>query len=294
MCISNYRRRHLGSSGSVGAAGGNGSASATDGLRTYLLLDNRNVQQDGGARIVLGRVTKPASRKPVLTEEEQWEMRFDNMQPNVYYDADAKKWRAWYSTMSKCGGNVTGPGTNPALPPDCQALPSNCSADYNPTWHWRSIPRAGVFAYAESADGVAWTKPNLGKTEWPEGSGDTNNNILFAFGMGSTGGCGTGITLDTTSAPPPPWSPPVPRPPPPVRYAAHHVWRWATCHGAKLGPCRLPGCVLEECCVRHHAMAGCLVSQLFCGTARAVQPLRWPVRSFPVLWVAWCRMVHAD
>ena len=124
------------------------------------------------------------------------------MQPNVYWDRDESKWRAWYSTMSECGGNVTGPGRDSTLPPDCQALPSNCSSKFEPTWHWRDIQRAGVLAYAESsaADGIEWNKPELRLTEWPKGSGDKNNNILSSFGFGSTGGCGTGVLLDSSSA----------------------------------------------------------------------------------------------
>ncbi len=125
------------------------------------------------------------------------------MQPNVYWDRDNSTWRAWYSTMSECGGNVTGPGRDSTLPPDCQALPSNCSSNFEPTWHWRDIRRAGVLAYAESpVDGIQWTKPVLGLTEWPKGSGDRNNNILSSFGVRSTGGCGTGVLLDTSSAAP--------------------------------------------------------------------------------------------
>jgi hypothetical protein len=165
--------------------------------RTYLLLDSRNVQDSGSAKLVLGPVTKGTG--PLLTETERWEMRFDNMQPNVFFDGHASKWRAWYSTMSQCGGNITGPGRDPSLPPDCQALPSNCSADADPSWRWRCIKRAGAFAYAESTDGLVWEKPHLAHTEWPAGSGDTANNILFTFGFGSTGGCGTGIFLDTSS-----------------------------------------------------------------------------------------------
>ena len=69
----------------------------------------------------------------------------------------------------------------------------------NATWHWRCIKRAGGFAYAESRDGLSWDKPNLGRTEWPAGSGDTANNLLSTFGFGSTGGCGTGIVLDVSS-----------------------------------------------------------------------------------------------
>eukprot|EP01052_Picozoa_sp_SAG31_P017491 SAG31_NODE_1198_length_9441_cov_3.648897_2_plen_374_part_00 len=122
------------------------------------------------------------------------------MQPNVYWDQNRSKWRAWYSTMSECGTNHTGPGVDPSLPPDCQALPSNCSAPSDPSWHWRDIERSGVFAYAESSDGLLWEKPILGLTEWPKGSGNKTNNILSSFGVGSTGGCGTGILLDTSSA----------------------------------------------------------------------------------------------
>ena len=69
----------------------------------------------------------------------------------------------------------------------------------NATWHWRCIKRAGGFAYAESRDGLSWDKPNLGRTEWPAGSGDTANNLLSTFGFGSTGGCGTGVVLDVSS-----------------------------------------------------------------------------------------------
>ena len=162
-------------------------------LKTYLLLDSRNVQSSGGAELVLGPVRKHSGGgAPVLRETERWEMRFDNMQPNVYWDHNKSVWRAWYSTMSECGGNVTGPGIDPRLPPDCQALPSNCSAASEPDWHWRDIRRAGAFAYAESEDGIQWEKPKLGLTEWPAGSGDKANNILSSFGMGSTGGAGTG------------------------------------------------------------------------------------------------------
>ena len=184
------------------AAAAAAAPAAAPAWRTYLALDTRNLQDHGGSRLVLGPVTK--RQHPVLTEQERWEMRFDNMQPNVFFDRQTSKWRAWYSTMSECGGNITGPGRDPTLPPDCQALPSNCSADSDAAWHWRCIKRAGAFAYAESADvdALAWTKPHLGKTEWPAGSGDTANNILFTFGFGSTGGCGTGILLDTASGPP--------------------------------------------------------------------------------------------
>jgi hypothetical protein len=45
-------------------------SSAGNVLKTYLLLDSRNVQDSGGARLVLGPVRKHG--KPVLTEQEKW------------------------------------------------------------------------------------------------------------------------------------------------------------------------------------------------------------------------------
>ena len=44
-------------------------------LRTYLLLDSRNVQDSGGAKLVLGPVRKRPGGQPVLTEQKKWEMR---------------------------------------------------------------------------------------------------------------------------------------------------------------------------------------------------------------------------
>ena len=90
-----------------------GLCSRAQAPQTYLLLDSRNVQDGGGARLVLGPVGKPDGERPLLTETEPWELRFDNMQPNVFHDGEAGRWRAWYSSFSSCGGkwaNHTGPG----------------------------------------------------------------------------------------------------------------------------------------------------------------------------------------
>ena len=46
--------------------------------KTYLALDSRNIQDAGGAELVLGPVTKTHSA--LITEQQPWEMRFDNMQ----------------------------------------------------------------------------------------------------------------------------------------------------------------------------------------------------------------------
>lgn len=40
---------------------------------------------------------------------------------------------------------------------------------------------ANFTCYAESKDGIHWTKPNLGMVEYPKGSGDKNNNIVIGL-----------------------------------------------------------------------------------------------------------------
>ena len=62
--------------------------------------------------------------------------------------------------------------------------------------------RNGLFCYAESSEAFPtrqFTKPSLGITDWPPGSGNKSNNIVLNLGDCAGGGCGTGITLDTES-----------------------------------------------------------------------------------------------
>lgn len=109
-------------------------------------------------------------------------------------------------------------------------------------------------------------------TEWPAGSGNRSNNILFTFGMGSTGGCGTGITLDTTSAAPPLG----PAPPTPGGGGTCQSWnetQYSDCeayrHGSKLnhttcggGPHNtLPNLNLADCRTACAAQSTCSTIQ---------------------------------
>ena len=93
-----------------------------------MLLDDRNVISSD-ARFVLGKVEKHPGN-PMITEGyasgREYEMRFDNMQPNVWHDPAVNKWRAWYNSFSSCGGNLTGPNHDPLAPVDCQAFASHC------------------------------------------------------------------------------------------------------------------------------------------------------------------------
>lgn len=186
--------------------------------RTYLALDDRNVLDAGGAELVLGPVTKEAS--DLIAEVEPWEMRFDNMQPNVWYDETQSTWRAWYSTFSSCKfDNLThypGPGHNASIPLQCQAQQSQCNltapkpAPKPPpppaTLDADKLPiakgRNGLFLYAESKELTPikpFVKPSLGLWPWPPESTNTSNNIFLNLGDCAGGGCGTGITMDLES-----------------------------------------------------------------------------------------------
>jgi len=81
----------------------------------YLLLDDRNIIEGfSTAEIVLGKVEKVkggAGMGSMIHDgdpERPYEMRFDNMQPNVWYDPALRKWRAWYSSFTDCGGKPKG------------------------------------------------------------------------------------------------------------------------------------------------------------------------------------------
>lgn len=148
---------------------------APDGVK-YLLLDDRNVITTT-ATLVLGEVRK----NPVgalIKEERDYEMRFDNMQPNVWFDPWLKKWRAWYSAFTSCSAPKT-------AVPYCNNAPQQCGSVTDTAKNHAG--RGSGLLYAESDDGITWTKPNLNKTMW---KGSTANNLLELDGMT------TGIYLD--------------------------------------------------------------------------------------------------
>jgi hypothetical protein len=134
-----------------------------------MLLDDRNVI-NSDAKLVLGKVTKhPVGA--MIKEERDYEMRFDNMQPNVWHDPKYKggKWRAWYSAFTSCSKPKT-------TIPYCNNAPQTCGSRSNGS----KASRGSGLLYAESDDGITWTKPNLGMTEW---KGSKDNNLIELSGM---------------------------------------------------------------------------------------------------------------
>jgi hypothetical protein len=118
---------------------------------TFLLLDPRNIiETHGSTELVLGAVHKEPAN-PLLTEEKPWELQFNNMQPSVWFDETDQTWKAFYNMFSTC---------EPASAKSCQAPKKASACDSNMVYDAKS--RTGSLCYAESRDGITWTKPSLG------------------------------------------------------------------------------------------------------------------------------------
>ncbi|MBN1348079.1 hypothetical protein JXJ21_01585 [candidate division KSB1 bacterium] len=129
----------------------------------YLLLDSRIVDATENVRLRLGKVIKhPAN--PLFAEDKPWEVRFDNLYPNVIYDADEKLYKCWYSPFIVDVATAE-------TPPEARA---NCR--YQPR------EREMAICYATSRDGLHWEKPNLGVIEF---NGSRQNNIVMRLPHGA-------------------------------------------------------------------------------------------------------------
>ena len=77
--------------------------------RKYLLLDSRNVLASLDAKLVPGEVVKHPGN-PVLSDDapdkKPWELRFGNMQPNVFHEEG--RYRLLYSAYTSCENVTTG------------------------------------------------------------------------------------------------------------------------------------------------------------------------------------------
>ena len=111
---------------------------------------------------------KPFFGEDYFNEDDQrlWEVRYDNSYPTVLYDPDLKKYRCYYSTFTTDRGSSR------------FSLEERKEVDYQP-----STDRIVSLCYAESEDGVNWTKPNLGITNW---KGSKENNIIGHYLHGTS------------------------------------------------------------------------------------------------------------
>ncbi len=139
----------------------------------YLVLDSRIIESTKNAKLTLGQITKNKSN-PLFVEDQSWEPRYDNMYPNVIYDKEENLYKCWYCPFIVDQRTTeTVPGKrNPSLTPYMSARPAG---------------REEAMLYATSADGINWTKPNLGIVNF---NGNSNNNIV------SRGLSGAGVIKD--------------------------------------------------------------------------------------------------
>ena len=133
-----------------------GAASATP----RLAIDPAAVAASDGVSVQLGPVTKDP-KSPFFGEEEPWDVAWWNTYPTAAYDSKEKKYKLWYNGVGDCGcakgkksctladGGLSRPGMCPHL-----------NYNYSTTF---GAGGPGFTFYAESDDGVSWTKPSLGQ-----------------------------------------------------------------------------------------------------------------------------------
>jgi hypothetical protein len=139
------------------------------GSERQLFIDNAFFLQSNNISLQLHRPTK--TNQQVVRPQYPWELAtlnwFTVVQDRGVIDTQAK-YRMWY---------------------ECYDVPG-----------WPTTDDTS-FCYAESRDGINWTKPKLGLFEY---QGSTNNNILFRQ-IGPSGGHsrvhGTSVFIDPTASP---------------------------------------------------------------------------------------------
>ncbi len=141
----------------------------------HLVLDSRVIERADDARLRVAEAAKSAAN-PLFGEDRPWEMRFDNLYPNVLWDAEEGLYKCWYSPFCvdyRSGGMTLEQrqGTRYSGPPE----------------------REMALCYATSRDGIAWQKPELGLVDY---RGSRANNIVLR------GPHGAGVVKDAREADP--------------------------------------------------------------------------------------------
>ena len=131
---------------------------------SLLLLDPRNLASAQNAELALGRVEKHAAN-PLFREEyfadppKPWEARLDNVYPSVIYDQEEGIFKCWYKSFLRDRDSNSTPLAE------------------RPRVAYTGGGREEGVLYAESTDGIAWRKPELGLIEF---AGSRRNNIVMS------------------------------------------------------------------------------------------------------------------
>ena len=147
-------------------------------MKKYFVLDRGILQPQGTDNVTLKvcQVVKDKEHNPLFTEDffaeppRLWEARYDNSYPNVIYDPKYRKYRVYYTLCS--------------LDKDS----AGASKEERTKRAYRPSPgRITSLGYAESEDGIHWSKPELNLVDF---EGSKKNNLVFCYAHG------TGIFLD--------------------------------------------------------------------------------------------------
>jgi hypothetical protein len=160
-----FNRRQL-----LGAlAAGKFAAGKITSPQPRLFLDPRVIDKMEHTVLRVGTVTKD-SRNPLFAEDQPWEVRYDNLYPNIHWDAAAKLYKCWYSPFI-----VDASATNTKR------------ADWTKSPYKPGRDREMGVCYATSRDGIRWEKPELGLVEF---NGSRKNNLV------ARGPHGAGVYFD--------------------------------------------------------------------------------------------------
>ncbi len=123
----------------------------------FLLLDQRIVRSASNAKLKIGTIQKHEAN-PLFTEDKPWEKRFDNLYGNVIFDNEDEIYKCWYSPF--------------IVDRSSQGMTlEQRQKKYSP-----GPGREMGICYATSADGIHWTKPELGLVDY---EGSKQNNIIW-------------------------------------------------------------------------------------------------------------------
>lgn len=127
----------------------------------YLLLESTLIARSEGVKLALEQVEKEPGN-PLFVPQEAWEVRFDNLYPNVIYDEAEARYKCWYSPF------IIDEAVS-MTPPEKRR-----SVSYTDALSGRK--REMGVCYAVSEDGIRWTKPILNLVEF---EGNRRNNLVL-------------------------------------------------------------------------------------------------------------------
>ena len=125
--------------------------------KRFLLLDSRIIKKTENVKLEVGKVEKN-KKNPLFGEDNEWEMRFDNLYGNVIFDREENIFKCWY------------------CPFIVDSVSHGMTLEQRGRKYKSPSDREMGICYATSKDGINWEKPDLGLIEY---NGSKKNNIVW-------------------------------------------------------------------------------------------------------------------